>query len=245
MIYILSGAGLSAESGISTFRGSKNSLWENHDVHKICDYLTWKDNREIVHKFYNQRRQQLKTVEPNAAHNFFAELSKKYETIHYTQNIDNLLERSGTQNVVHLHGFLNEMQCVACGNVWFFDSEWNPDTDRCKCNSLKGVKPAVVFFNEKAPEYTKFFRNMSNLGPKDIVIVVGTSSNVIPIEMIWNSNGIKIGINPDDEMKDEYDFFIHKTAVNAIDDLKEILNKGIDKLLKIKNKNVLSEYEDF
>ena len=104
-IVVLTGAGISAESGISTFRDA-NGLWENHDVMEVASPQGWASNPQLVLDFYNQRRQQLKTVAPNAAHEYLKALEKEYEVVVVTQNIDDLHERAGSSNVIHLHGEL-------------------------------------------------------------------------------------------------------------------------------------------
>lgn len=187
-IIIFSGAGLSAESGISTFRDS-NGLWENHKIEEICNEATWKQNFEKVHFFYNQRRTQLANVEPNEAHLTIKRLSDKFgdDLIIATQNVDDMLERTGIprDNILHLHGFLTEMQCQACGNVWDIGySEFNTETDRCpRCNSLKGVKPNIVFFGGNAPKYMNMYNNLNFLyADNSRLIVIGTNGNVVQID---------------------------------------------------------------
>lgn len=187
-IIIFSGAGLSAESGISTFRDS-NGLWENHKIEEICNEATWKQNFEKVHFFYNQRRTQLADVEPNEAHKTIKRLFDKFgdDLIIATQNVDDMLERTGIprDNILHLHGFLTEMQCQACGNVWDISySEFNTETDRCpKCSSLKGVKPNIVFFGGNAPKYMNMYNNLNFLyADNSRLIVIGTNGNVVQID---------------------------------------------------------------
>ncbi len=185
-LIILSGAGLSAESGIPTFR-DKDGLWENHRVEDVCDIHTWKENFELVHRFYNERRTKLGTVQPNAAHRQIAEWEAAYQTTILTQNIDDLLERGGCKEVNHLHGFLTEMQCKACGHRWSIGyTEWTA-TDHCpreNCRSLKGVKPNVVFFGESAPMYTTLYWSLEELQPGDVLLVIGTTGVVLPIDGI-------------------------------------------------------------
>ena len=115
-LIIFSGAGISAESGINTFRDT-NGLWENHSIKEICSEYTWKQNFEAVHSFYNQRRVQLSEVQPNNAHKVVATLKKQYGEDCYviTQNVDDLFERVGCKDVLHVHGELGKMECTACG----------------------------------------------------------------------------------------------------------------------------------
>lgn len=204
-IVVISGAGISAESGIPTFRDA-NGLWENHNVDDVANYLTWKKNFELVHRFYNQRRVNLGTVQPNAGHKWFAEIADRYECKHVTQNIDNLLERAGhikvngpTNPLIHVHGYLTEMRCEACGCVWDIGTtEFKPDEDTCrnpKCMSKRGVKPNVVFFHENAPMYTYMYRAISALQKDDLVIVAGTMGNVLPINALLFEAPCKMILN--------------------------------------------------
>ena len=187
-IIIFSGAGLSAESGISTFRDS-NGLWENHKIEEICNEATWKSNFSKVHNFYNQRRTQLASVQPNEAHKTIKRMWDKFgdDLIVCTQNVDDMLERSGIprENILHLHGFLTEMQCTACGHNWDIGySEFNIETDRCpRCGSLKGVKPSIVFFGGNAPKYMNMYNNLNFLyADNSRLIVIGTNGNVVQID---------------------------------------------------------------
>jgi len=184
-LIILSGAGLSADSGVPTFR-SDNGLWMEHRIEQVCDYTTWKDNFDLVHKFYNNLRELIGTVTPNPAHYMIAEWQKRYgsRVINLTANVDDLLERAGCTDVVHLHGALSTMKCTACGNVWNIGYQhWDPTKNRCvKCNSLRGVKPNVVFFYENAPLYKTLYTEFRKITDKDIVLVIGTSGTVINVD---------------------------------------------------------------
>ena len=181
-LIVFTGAGLSADSGIPTFRAN-TGLWADHDVNVVANGWTWKNNRETIRKFYNDRRDNLANAEPNEAHRLIAKWKSLYNTTVLTQNIDNLLERAGCNDVIHLHGELTKMTCIACGNIW--DVEYNhvQEEDRCnKCNSLKGVRPYIVFFNESAPNYKKMHAAFKNLRREDCVVVIGTSGEVINID---------------------------------------------------------------
>ena len=186
-IVIFTGAGLSAPSGIKTFRGS-GGLWENHNINEICNEGTWKKNFDSVHTFYNARRKQMNSVEPNHAHRRLAELQSKYpdEVVLITQNVDNLLEKSGCKNVLHVHGELNKMECTACGiDAWDIgDRDWDQKTERCpKCNSRKGIKPFVVLFGGVAPMYFQMGKELEEVAMDNdsILVVLGTQGNVVPI----------------------------------------------------------------
>ncbi len=182
-ILVFSGAGLSAESGIQTFRGT-DGLWEGHRIEEVCDFQTWKRNAAAVHRFYNERRLALEDSRPNAAHERLAAWQRAGHDVRLlTQNVDDLLERAGCRDVVHLHGHLTGMQCTACGHLWEIGyASWDPEQDRCpRCDSRKGVKPDVRFFGETCPEYLRLRREFRDLRPGDAVLVTGTSLLVIAI----------------------------------------------------------------
>jgi NAD-dependent deacetylase len=182
-LLIFSGAGISADSGISTFRDS-DGLWENHSVDVVANYRTWKANFETVHAFYNARRAAVAAAQPNAMHHAIAEWQRRYPTTLLTQNIDDLLERAGCTDVVHLHGRVNAMSCQACGHTFDVDpgTPWVASTGTCpKCPCRRGIKPGVVFFEEDAPLYGRMYREFRDLRPGDVLMVLGTSGKVIDI----------------------------------------------------------------
>ncbi|MDE6894154.1 MAG: hypothetical protein K2J02_02125 [Malacoplasma sp.] len=193
-LIILSGAGLSAESGIQTFR-SDTGLWNNYDINVVCNYLTWKQNFEIVHKFYNDRRKELKNKKPNLMHIKIAEWKKKLKNncILITQNIDDLLEKAGCEDVIHLHGYSNKLICTDCDYI-YEDLNYKPyDFKKCiKCNS-KWIKPYIVFFNEQAPQYLKLHQIFNSVNEKDVVLIIGTSGTVINVNhLLYLSNSTNI-----------------------------------------------------
>lgn len=232
-LLVLSGAGLSADSGIQTFRGS-NGLWMNHSVDEVANGLTWKSNWNIVRKFYNGRRTELATVQPNAMHKYIAEWQQKYPTTVLTQNIDDLLERAGCTEVVHLHGKLTELRCEACGTIWDIGHTEHAEDGRCthfKCNSLKGVRPNVVFFHEMAPNYRNMYRALQDLNDCDVIFVIGTSGVVLDINsLIFDRPGIKIlnNLEPNDLINDCY--FQH-TIYGKAQEVAEQINTLINKYL--------------
>ena len=179
---VFSGAGLSADSGIPTFRGS-DGLWEGHDVDVVANGSTWRDNRDIVRTFYNARRSNLANVEPNPAHAMIADWQRRFNTVIMTQNVDDLLERAGCRDVIHLHGELTKMRCVACGREWDVGYDEVSEDHRCpKCNSLRGVRPKVVFFDEIAPQYSLMHAAFKRLRREDCVVVIGSSGQVINMD---------------------------------------------------------------
>jgi NAD-dependent deacetylase len=189
-LIVFSGAGLSAESGISTFRDA-NGLWENHRIEHVCHYPTWRANKKLVFDFYNQRRMQLNSVEPNAAHHAIAAIEKELgedKFIHITQNIDDLIERAGG-SAIHVHGNLRELKCEHCNALWDIGYTEAPHDLTCpNCNRVGDVKPYVVFFGERAPYYPKMWEIFSNVTDDDVVLVIGTSGNVIAFDQMIPTN---------------------------------------------------------
>lgn len=173
-IAVLTGAGVSAESGIKTFRDS-DGLWEGHDVMEVASPEGFARNPEAVLEFYNQRRKQLLTVEPNAAHIALAELEKDHEVTIITQNVDDLHERAGSTNVLHLHGELLKVRST--GNEDSV-SEWKKDLnlgDLCENNHQ--LRPHIVWFGEMVPMMDAAAEIVEEA---DALIIVGTSMQVYP-----------------------------------------------------------------
>jgi len=173
-IVVLSGAGVSAESGINTFR-DKDGLWEGHDVMEVASPEGWNSNRSLVQKFYNDRRRQLKTVQPNAAHIAIAELEKEYEVIIITQNVDNLHEKGGSSNVLHLHGELCKVRSTGDPSLIYEWEEDLGDTDLCEKGFV--MRPHIVWFGEAVPAMDKAVELISDAS---IVVIIGTSLQVYP-----------------------------------------------------------------
>jgi NAD-dependent deacetylase len=199
-IIFISGAGLDAPSGIQTFRGN-DGLWNGHDIKIVCNELTWKTNYHLVHKFYNERRLELKDKEPNIAHKTIQKITETYgknNVYHITQNVTDLNERAGGE-VLHVHGELIKMECDYCSTNWEIGYDlFDPNESKCPtCNNRLSVRPHIVFYGSQAPFYTYMFRAMDYLNhPETIVIVIGTQGNVIPVDaMIKGTKAIKILAN--------------------------------------------------
>ena len=173
-IVVLTGAGMSAESGIKTFRDT-DGLWEGHDVMQVASPEGFRANPELVLDFYNQRRRQLLTVKPNQAHMALAELEKRFKITIVTQNIDDLHERAGSTDIVHLHGELLKVRSIYDE---FDIQHWTEDLnlgDLCK----KGyqLRPHIVWFGEAVPMIEKAMRTCETA---DILLIIGTSMQVYP-----------------------------------------------------------------
>lgn len=174
-IVILTGAGISAESGIRTFRDS-NGLWEEHRVEDVATYEAWLRNQQLVLDFYNQRRKQLYEVKPNAGHMALVELEKKFEVRIITQNVDDLHERAGSGHVLHLHGELKKARSTVDENLVYELDGWElKKGDRCEKGSQ--LRPHIVWFGEAVPLIETA---MELTAQADIFIVIGTSLNVYP-----------------------------------------------------------------
>lgn len=182
-LYFFTGAGLSAASGIPTFRGT-NGTWEDHDIDQVCNLRTWRNNFDLVHEFYNARRSTMNLYYPNLAHQAIAAWQAAFpmQTTIMTQNIDNLLEQAGCTNVIHLHGHVADMQCTHCGNMFEIGyRSWQQHHERCPRCYSSSVKPGVVFFEETAPNYVHYVRMLQHLDCGDMVVVIGTSGVVMDI----------------------------------------------------------------
>lgn len=180
-IVVFSGAGVSAESGLKTFR-DQGGLWENHDISEVATPQAWQADRELVLQFYNMRRKQLFKAEPNPAHFAIADLESHYDVEVITQNIDDLHERAGTTKVTHLHGELKKVQSEKYPElVYNFEKEEIEIGDLCE----KGhqLRPHVVWFGEAVPMMEKAHQIATTA---DYFIVVGTSLNVYPAAGIIN-----------------------------------------------------------
>ncbi len=173
-IVVLTGAGMSAESGISTFRDA-GGLWEGYDVMDVASPEGWRKNPDLVRDFYNQRRKQLFEVEPNTGHHALTDLESKYDVRIITQNVDDLHERAGSSQVLHLHGELRKVRSIGHPQDVF---SWDGDLlakDRCP----KGfpLRPHIVWFGEEVPALSEAIYLVHQA---DLVIIIGTSLQVYP-----------------------------------------------------------------
>ena len=173
-VTFLTGAGMSAESGVRTFRDN-NGLWEDHDVMQVATPEAWARDRDLVNRFYNARRAQLAEVEPNAGHRAIAEL-EAHCTVHVvTQNVDDLHERAGSTGVLHLHGELRKVRSTADPSLVY---DWiGPLTDDDRCALGSRLRPHVVWFGEAVPALEAA---IPLVAAADVVVVVGTSMQVYP-----------------------------------------------------------------
>lgn len=173
-LVVLSGAGISAESGVKTFRDS-NGLWENHRIEDVASPEGFERNPEMVLDFYNARRKQLNEVEPNEAHLILAELEEYFEVRIITQNVDDLHERAGSSKIIHLHGELKKARPVNSDSKII---PWEKDLNLGDLSS-EGVqlRPHIVWFGEMVPEMDEAVKIAENA---DVFLVIGTSMQVYP-----------------------------------------------------------------
>lgn len=187
-VVVFSGAGLSAESGIPTFRAS-DGLWENHRIEDVASPQGWMRNPQLVLNFYNERYKKIMEVQPNAAHIAIAQLQEKYHLVNITQNIDDLLERAGCTEVWHLHGSIRTLKCehhidiaTVHSDYYYCDykTEWKSEItqkDRCaKCNGQ--MRPDIVWFGEAVDMRYEYLHEL--IASAYIFIGVGTSAQVYP-----------------------------------------------------------------
>ena len=180
-ISILTGAGMSAESGLRTFRDS-DGLWESHNVYDVATPEAWQRDPELVLNFYNERRRQVRKAKPNKAHLALAKLEKKYDVHIITQNIDDLHERGGSTQVLHLHGEINKVRSTVDSRLIYELDHWEMKLGD-KCEKGSQLRPHIVWFGEPVPMIEKAIPIVKTA---DIVIVIGTSLGVYPAAGLVN-----------------------------------------------------------
>ena len=180
-LVVLSGAGISAESGIKTFRDS-DGLWENHRIEDVATPMGWHKNPALVLDFYNQRRKQGLSAQPNAAHLELARLEQYFDVNIITQNVDNLHEKAGSTHVLHLHGELYKSRSTKDPNLVYNIDGWELNIgDKCELGSQ--LRPHIVWFGEEVPALEEA---MAITMEADIFVVIGTSLQVYPAASLIN-----------------------------------------------------------
>ena len=235
-LFFITGAGLSAESGIPTFRET-GGLWEDYDVDEICNIATFYINYNKVHNFYNKLRVNLQNYEPNEAHHFIAEQQKKYNATHITTNVDDLAERANG-SVLHLHGILTEV-------VENYNSA-NEDYSVLKCNYNEYIpkdgviaKPNVVMFGEsitfidgkKQQLYKELYEILDSLTKNDTVIIIGSSDTVLNFssKVGLATNAYTVNVNPKKNTNDSvFDVNIYKPVTEALEELSNIIEERLN-----------------
>ena len=229
-ITVLTGAGVSAESGISTFRDS-NGLWENYRVEDVASIEGWYRNPAVVLDFYNQRRRQLKDAQPNAAHRAIASLEQDYDVTVVTQNVDNLHERAGSTKIIHLHGELTKVRPEDKCNErdGFSEAEvFDIGYDDISLGDLAPdgaqLRPHIVWFGEAVPKIEQAIDAVSRA---DILLIVGTSLQVYPAAGLYRYAGYDTPIyiiDPKDvPVNDRRIVHIREVATKGMEIFKNIL----------------------
>lgn len=228
-VVIFSGAGISAESGLSTFRDT-GGLWEKYRIEEICNAgcLSW--NRENTLSFYDARRTQLSDVAPNTAHEAIAKLQASYpkDIAIITQNVDDLFERAGCKDVLHLHGFLSNLRCERCAKTHAIGYAKQERSLTCKaCGG--SLRPDIVFFGESAPMYEHLYEAMDDC---QFLVIIGSSGNVVGMDHF--ALHVKVSILNNLEKSsaiDEriYTKVLHQKATEAVDEIV----KDVEAFLKI------------
>lgn len=200
-IVILTGAGVSAESGVRTFRDN-GGLWEEHRVEDVATPEAFARNPDLVQRFYNLRRAQLNDIEPNQAHLALARLEREFdgEVTVVTQNVDNLHERAGSQNVIHMHGELAKVRCENCMAVHHWDRDCEQATPCPSCAQSPALRPHIVWFGEMPFHMEEI---MQRLAACDLFVSIGTSGNVYPaagfvaeVRAIGYAHTIEVNLEP-------------------------------------------------
>lgn len=179
-VVVLTGAGISAESGVRTFRDN-DGLWENHRIEDVATPSAWRNDPELVWKFYQARRNQMQEVEPNPAHVAIAQLQKNHpNVILITQNVDNLHERGGSENVIHMHGKLETLRCERSeiSEIRMHEADLRDEFVQCSCCSEPSrMRPDIVWFGEMPMFMREIYEAVDNC---DVFIVIGSSGHVYP-----------------------------------------------------------------
>lgn len=226
---VLTGAGVSAESGIRTFRGG-DGLWENHRVEDVADIEGWHRDPKLVLDFYNERRAQLAHVRPNAAHEAIAALEKDWNVTVITQNVDNLHERAGSTRIIHLHGELTKVRPENCCNETDGFSEetvFDIGTEEVHLGDLAPngaqLRPHIVWFGEAVP---KIGAAIDAVEAADVLLIVGTSLQVYPAAGLYRYAGMDVPIY----IIDPYDVPVHDSRITHI---REVATSGMETFRQI------------
>ena len=216
-IVFVTGAGISQESGIPTFRG-KEGLWRNHDAMKLATINAFYDDPKLVWEWYNERRKNIFSAEPNLGHKVIAKLEKFVKVVVLTQNIDGLHQRAGSTEVLELHGSIVKIKCTVCDFKNEILTEFTRIPPLCKCGNI--LRPDVVWFGESLPQEV-WQQAMIHASNCDAMIVVGTSlavspANTLPMYAKQNKATL-IEINPEETiMSSDMDLSIRSTSVMTL-----------------------------
>jgi NAD-dependent deacetylase len=224
-VLIFTGAGVSVESGVPAFRVGDDGLWMNHKVEDVATPDGWRRDKEKVLNFYNMRRAQLKTIEPNLAHKIIAELENDFDVTVVTQNVDNLHERAGSTNIIHLHGELTKVRSTLDPSLVY---DWTEDCNiGDKCERGSQLRPHIVWFGEDL-DYKNTDLACDTALEADVCIVVGTSMKVSPanqIPFLTKPETLIFVVDPS-----EMDFYIDKQRRPFIEHVQDVASIGMEKV---------------
>lgn len=219
-LVVLTGAGISAESGIRTFR-DMGGLWEEYDVMEVASFEGWQRNPELVLRFYNDRRKQLETTKPNAGHIALAQAQEYFKVNIITQNVDNLHECAGSKNILHLHGELTKVRSTG-DETLIYDIGFREINIGDNCETGYQLRPHIVWFGEAVPAITEAIEIVKKA---DFFAIIGTSLNVYPAANLINfaPKGVPV-------------FIIDPNQINLISDngitiIKEPATTGVTKMI--------------
>jgi len=227
-VAVLTGSGISAESGIPTFRG-ENGIWTKLNPEELANFNAFLKNPELVSAWYSHRREIIRESKPNAAHLALAELEGMYEDFTLiTQNIDNLHQRAGSRNVCELHGNIERNYCINCGTR--YDGEDFEENDSFHCRKCGGlIRPDIVWFGEMLPHH-EWEKSEQAAGRSDVMYVIGTSAVVYPaaqLPLIAKRNGsfiVEINIEPT-PVSEYADISIYESSASAMPELLKLIKE--------------------
>jgi len=220
-IIVFTGAGISAESGLKTFRGG-DGLWEGYRVEDVATPEAWRRNPTLVQEFYNMRRKAVRNAQPNAAHQALVELEKKHEVVIITQNVDDLHERAGSSHIIHLHGLITKSQSSLDPNL-VYDIAGDEIQMGDKCEKGSQLRPHVVWFGEAVPMMELAIAQCLTA---DIFIIIGTSLQVYPAASLIEyvpAEARKIYIDPNSSQVEGTHRTIEKISKNATVGVPEVV----------------------
>lgn len=220
-LVVLSGAGISAESGLRTFRDG-DGYWREFRFAELASPQAWRTNRDMVLAFYNERRKGVVAAQPNAAHLALVDLEKKYDVVIVTQNVDNLHERAGSSHVIHLHGEIMKSRSTLDHRL-VYDTQGKDINVGDKCELGSQLRPHIVWFGESVPMMDEAVKHVSEA---DVFIVVGTSLSVYPAASLVDdapSDAQKFLVTLESEMTDLPFVWLKTTACDGVPKLRDVL----------------------
>lgn len=219
-VFILTGAGISAESGVKTFRDFDNGIWNGENLEDVCEKGCFEANPSLVYGFYENLKNMVVGCEPNDAHKIVADIQKKHEVMLVTQNIDNLHEKAGSTNVYHMHGSLFKGYCVSCGET--FENYAFNSINCSECGENGSVRHDIVFFGEHPYHLDEM---MDFIGACDFFVAIGTSGVVYPAAGLVeyaHAKGVKNRVFVNISKEDRSFYFNHSLIGKATDKLNDL-----------------------